>query len=526
MNSALALPIVLVTQCAFTVPIDSILAKDAAPNTPRGGVLMVPLLSQQPGDNWPETLDVTLEDGQVIQGHVGWIEQNPWSTYYWAENALIFRNISQADDSSTIHPKDTTTGPILLAQLPKNEDGRIAFGGDIVDPIWFDLPQSLPNLNIAPIDTTATLTPNGGLAIPKTSALDFWRITLIASRKGVLPPPYHYGEAKSLAAQRGAQLWRIAMSRLATSSRGAAAECRDLLTNTANDGENTFACWSTHSEAQLLGILLDKNATSRQLALRALRWCEEQQPYIFWLEKVYGDEISIAIANPTLEVILAAVKWREGNDIPLAVEIPPNETVRIPIKRIDTLDQSIFGPTTVESSIEWLVLQIDTKMFSIPVVPSKVVALPPSVQLHSLYPPWNLKSMQMQTPTTVALNLETKVQLRKMFGKWEFFIQCSGNQPSSQGGGEQVVLFNPVVKKTITVGPSNHSSTPDGWTATVYVPEDWIADETLLFSIVRKHALPSLRESGPIPTVPWRSTYPAPIVVDLSQWDTIDQFPD
>ena len=132
----------------------------------------------------------------------------------------------------------------------------------------------------------------------------------------------------------------------------------------------------------------------------------------------------------------------------------------------------------------------------------------------------------MQVPTTVSLNLETKVQLRKMFGKWEFYIACSGNGPQNHVGGEQVIIINPVLKKTINIGPSNHTSTQSGWTAIVEVPEDWIVDETLLFSIVRKHGGSTHRESGPIPTVPWRSSYPAPIFVDLSQWDTIDRFPD
>ncbi|MFT5205436.1 MAG: hypothetical protein ACI9GC_000732, partial [Phycisphaerales bacterium] len=51
-------------------------------------------------------------------------------------------------------------------------------------------------------------------------------------------------------------------------------------------------------------------------------------------------------------------------------------------------------------------------------------------------------------------------------------------------------------------------------------------DEILQFSVTRKHGLPVIREHGPIPSVPWLQQYTAPIVVDLSEWDTIQKFPD
>ena len=163
-----------------------------------------------------------------------------------------------------------------------------------------------------------------------------------------------------------------------------------------------------------------------------------------------AEEITVAIANPTLEVLLVAIKWKEGNDIPIAVEVPANETIRIQVERIEKMDLSIFGPTTIESSVEWLVLQIGTHLFSLPIVPAMVVAHPPSVQLQPLYPYWNLQSIQNQTPTVIQPNQKTVVQLRKLFGKWEFFVSCSGNVLSSQlTQADKLLFFTTLYYRTV-----------------------------------------------------------------------------
>ena len=267
------------------------------------------------------------------------------------------------------------------------------------------------------------------------------------------------------------------------------------------------------------------SSTSRQLAIRSLRWCEEQQPFIYWMEQVYGDEVVVTVANPTLEELLVALKWKDGNDIPLVVEIPPKETMRIPIHRIQTVDMSIFGPTTLESKVVWLELQIGKHAYSIPVVPPTVVAKPPGVQLQPLYPSWTLSSIQSQVPNLVSPNRKTIVQVRKLFGKWEFFVTCAGNVNSNIVSGEQVDFINPNTKSTISINPHQYKATEYGWSASVDVPENWIENDRLQFSVVRKHGGQTYTEEGPIPTVPWRNTYPAPIVIDVSKWDVIEQFP-
>ena len=503
-------------------PIETIYAKYATPVTPIGGVLSVPLLAETPGTHWPSELAISLDNGQQVPAFIGWIE-NSGDTSWTATNRNI-RQILPTDDTSAIQPYDSTTGPVLYAQLPDQFVGTITIGNSTIEPIWHEVPKQLPNINITPVDSSAILQPTSPFAFPTHNALAFWRVTLLASREGVLPyKPNWNSTVESLAATHQEQLWRIGLDRLARSSRSAAAECRDLLTNTSKDGETVFACWVTDSEQQLLNLLLDTNITARQLALRALRWCDEQQPYVFWLEQVYGNEIILAVTNPTLEPILAAIKWREGNDIPIVVEIPSNETIRIPFNRKDTFDASIFGPETLESSLRWLEVQLGNYTFSLPVVPEQIQAMPPSVTLPTLYPSWTLQSIRSQKPVVTPKNDTTTVELRKLFGQWEIFVTCSSTSSDTAQSSDVVLLHNNKTDSTVRIVPQEASAF--GWTSVYVVPELWIDNETLAFSAVRKDAISPSYTSSPLPCVPWRTETPAPIYIDVSKWDEITSFP-
>ena len=516
-----------ITQVSFAVPVDSIHAKNATPIAPRGGVLMVPLIAETLGDAWPKTIEVTVKDGQVGIGYIGWIERIP-HTSSWDSFSLHIRPVRQTDNTALIHPKDNQSGPVLLFQLPNENTGVITFGGDTIDPIWFDLPETFPNLNLEPVDTSKEYYSNNSYADVLSFPLEHWRRSLLASKEGVLPSTnIPISNVSRLVSIHGTQLWRMGFDRLAKCSRGVAAECRDLLTMTCTDKNTAFACWVTKPSERLLSILLDPNASSRQLAARALDWCNKQQPFLFWLEQVYGDEVIVAVANPTLEVQLVALKWREGNDVPLLVELPPNETTRIFLQRPHALDLSIFGPTTLESKVKWLDLQIGRHSFGVPVVPPTVIALPPAVLLQPLFPQWTLETIKTQNPKKTPSDMTTLVQVRKILGQWEFFVQCNGNSGPTQSilGGEGISFQTPINKRAnLRAYPDEDIPRGTAWTATIPIPEDWIIDETITFTVYRKHGESNMWETGPLPALPW-SRICSPIVVDLSQWDEVKHFP-
>lgn len=516
-----------IANVANAIPVDSIHAKTATPIVACGGVLMVPLIAETLGDNWPETIEVTLEDGKKVTGHIGWIDRSPHVSG-WDSFSLQIRPTQKEFSTANIHPKDNDTGPVLLAQLPDKSKGVITFGADTIDPIWFDLPDTFPNLNLEPIDTGKIYFSNNSHANVLSYPLEHWRRSLLASKEGVMPSTnMPINEVKKLASIHGTQLWRIGFDRLAKSSRGVAAECRDLLTMTCDDKGTTFACWVTTPAARLLSILLDEYASSRQLVARALSWCSEQQPFLFWLEQVYGEEVIVAVANPTLEVQLVALRWREGNDVPLLVELPPNRTTRIFLQRVHLLDLSVFGPTSLESKVEWLDVQIGNHSFGVPIVPSSVTALPPAVQMQALFPQWTLETIKSQAPRKMLSDMTTNVQLRKILGQWEFFVECNGNSGPTQSilGGERITFRTPTNQEDFLLA-CPHKDIPRGapWTATIPIPDDWIVNDTISFSVLRNHGESSMFETGPLPALPWHKNS-SPIVVDLSKWDKVERFP-
>jgi hypothetical protein len=430
-------------------------------------------------------------------------------------------------------------------------NGSIRFGGATIDPTWVALPNELPNLNIFPA-STEILQQGESDALPQWNALDYWRWTVLASRQGLQPPPppSHTNVAR-LSALHGAQMWRIGFDALARSSRGVAAACRDLLTNVALDDGHPFACWIVQPDvlSKLLSTLTDQHATSRQITARALRWSEEQQPFLHWLEGVYGNRVSIAMTNPTLEPSLATIVWRENDAFPLAMELPATTTTRAKIDRVAQLDLSAFGPETFESSLQWLHLQMGTQQYALPIGPSEVVVLPPSTLLPMLHPLWNINSMRSGIPEQINNANATSVEVRKLLGNWELFIQCNGNsenntlpndakEPSHLIGTEAITIIYGETNAFVSIASSGailgehvpsdfkvtQSSNAKGWKSRIELPSAWIIDEHFSFSIVRTHGNSLQVETAPLPCVPW-NVHQKPIVLDFSAWDQVQSIP-
>ena len=84
--------VISIVQLTSTVPVESITANYSSPIIPRNGVLMVPLISEILGDNWPSAIDVTMEDGEILQGHIAWIESNNDNTD-WTNSLFNIRPI-------------------------------------------------------------------------------------------------------------------------------------------------------------------------------------------------------------------------------------------------------------------------------------------------------------------------------------------------------------------------------------------------------------------------------------------------
>jgi hypothetical protein len=283
--------------------------------------------------------------------------------------------------------------------------------------------------------------------------------------------------------------------------------------------------------------------------MRALRWIDDQHPHIHWLDQVYGTQVILSIANPTLKPAVAMMRWEIVNDIPIAIEVPPLQTVRSEVNRIPPIDTSLFGPSTTESQVQWISVTLGGHSTTIPIVPAETIARPPSVLLQTLHPLWTLQSIRSGQPNRVHPTLKTTVELRKLLGAWELYIQCKGDSPpkplpseislpTDVRGIESITIMHPETNAMVCITPNGEVggvSVPDtvevytsinetGWITRMVLPTTWVKDDHVSFSVIRTHGDSMQVETGPLPCVPW-SIVPKPIHIDLSAWDTVDKFP-
>ena len=69
---SLTISVIVGLQSSKTIPVEAINSIQTEPIAPLGGVLMVQLVSETLGDNWPSTIDVTFE---VIEGPRAFVER-------------------------------------------------------------------------------------------------------------------------------------------------------------------------------------------------------------------------------------------------------------------------------------------------------------------------------------------------------------------------------------------------------------------------------------------------------------------
>lgn len=547
MSAAPQQSIVMFVLCAVSsataIPIDSIVVQNTKPVAPKGGVMMVRLLSEHKGKDWPSSISVVFEDGSAGEGFVGWIEPT-FTSRSWTDESVTVRPVRNTDTMDTTNPLDTVTGPVLLLPLPQNGKGSVQFGATSFTPRWMNLPSELPNLNITQSGNSEQLSISVADHLPPTGALHYWRWTLLASRIGETPPDVpNTSVVEMLAAKHGEQVWRIGLGNLSIASRAVAAACRDLLTDTTTDGGHKFACWVENPIAleELLGTLLDTDITSRQLAQRALRWVDRQPRTLVWFESLFGHTVILKFANSSPEPALCQLAWSGEDTIPLLLEAPAHDTGSITLDRPQVLDLSVFGPQEAPP-LQNLVLTRKTETTVFPIDVGIVEARPPCVVLPALVPSWTLASIRQGRPRQTKVSQETRVEVRHVMGNWEIFIQCKGYEPHRMEGSSLTSMGVPLGVEAITlyfasramplvIQPTEQSSmtastqlTSDGWNARVIVHESMIIAGKLSFSVVRTHGGSRDVETSPMACMPWDIT-PAPIVIDTTRWNSIGQIP-
>src|SRR5690349_2601049 len=90
---------------ALADPVKNVRSRVEQPLAIRGGVLMLSLMADKPGDHWPDTLELTLADQSRLMAQVIWIDAAPPPMErQWTDDprGLKIRAVRPTDDSAAL----------------------------------------------------------------------------------------------------------------------------------------------------------------------------------------------------------------------------------------------------------------------------------------------------------------------------------------------------------------------------------------------------------------------------------------
>lgn len=520
----------------------------AEPLAPRGGVLMIPLAAERPGSGWPRRLDLVLDDGRTVPGLVAWVHAaEPPARHRWTDDprALAVRPIEPQDDTAS----QGSGAPYLLAELPGDAQGAMTLNGQRLEPRWLDVP---PAPELPPGAEAMTLAPAPDRPDPD-SPFEYWRWVLLAERLGLAPPsPDAFGAAGSLVARHYAALWRAGMARLAQANRRVHARCLGRLTGIGRDGPEAFAAWVVEPAivSRLLAVVLDAGRSEREMVLAASAWADEAR--LIAVRIAPADPLKVAVATVNMDEAPLDIQLRWPGGGPQATRrLPPGLMERVELARPETEADAAAGPPPMfAADVQIMEIEAAGSVRRLTFPTGAVAARPPGVRF-SLRPFLTLADAQSGRQRGARPDRATNVELRRVEGRWEVFVEClrptgraapagRGDEPGPSGvtatrGVEAVMLlFGGEPARAILAVPErgphrlfrgadspdlevHRGAYADRWYCRVVVPDAWLAGQALL-GAVRTHGGAAAVETGPYASLPWHLE-PGRAVIDLSAWD-------
>jgi hypothetical protein len=524
---------------------------------PRGGVLLLPLQAQRPGDQWPDTIDVHLDNGGVLRGKVAWfmrpeadpaILYDPQRTWTGNPDRLVVRPVQPTDDTSVVG----SGTPYLVARLPLEGNGAIRIGGRTVPTSWFDLPPTTDAKGPILHRIAAPDRPD------PDSPLQYWRWVLLAEQLNRIPPgPPSSNELEGLVALHTAEVWRLALARLDEADPNAAASVRHLLTATCRDGSRTIACWVADAGrlSELLTYLHDTTSDPSQMLRFVGAWIEREPDVVWWPAVQYGNLVRIDMINRGHEPALVSFRWTP-DDIPIAVLLEPQRLERTQLQRPPLPKQNALTGKRDTIPADELLIEVAGKIHRVQTGRRLAMVRPPGLLVGPLAAPLTLRGALQGMLRQVPVDRTTFVQLRQLHGRWEAFFDCRrprganvtlpdaddgpladlrGREsvtlmlgPSSADGGPSVFLTVPESGwHELPTGTNDGTleihrrSFEDRWYARIVLPESWLLQELgepALMGFVRAHGDCLSLETAPGQSLPW-----APAVgrlsVDVTRWN-------
>ena len=493
-----------------------------------GSDLLLPLLSNEVGGAWPETIGVSVGSKRLRASVVWLVPRWPVEGKWVGSDASVWVERHALGRSQTLPGQ-----PMLLVPIPWDASGRFrALGGEwAMEWVESPLPLSGEKMSAAVSDHVPQL----------DDPFEYFRWVLKAEAIGATPPPFQGSSDARRVAEAEAMRWRVALDRTAKASRGIAAEVRERLLATVRDdtrptNEESIAGWLTGNQdlAVLRSILLQPSSIDPDAVARAgLAWLEARPQFAAWFDSVAGERVTVAVLNPLPVEALITAQWHL-DAAPTGLLCPALSVSRHVLDRPSMLaGRSGAGNETL------LLAATRGAPRRLEAGPGSTPVRPPGAVLGPLLMPLTLAAANGGFRDAPPAAYSTHAIVRRRFGRWEVFLECRW----PQAGGDDWVLLQlgtatqPIALLEVTSEGGwrvrrggeerslkvNVMSFADRWRCEIVLPERWLveaieADSGGLIRLgIRRNAPGGLRQFAGLAPPAWQSTI-REMGFDLGAW--------
>ena len=495
----------------------------------RGSELVIPLGLNARPLTWPKSLPARV-GGRKVTATLCWLVPSFSAGGSWARPAQPV----EVRDAQFGGEQNGAGRPVAILPLPVDADGAVELLGRTWTPTWRE-PQ--PELTGPPLAI-----PSDDARPSDTDPFEYFRWVLMAELAGATPPPPGGQPLAQRIARSIAAEWRSGLARIGQESPGVAAEIRERLVALVKDSMRPFddqhvAGWITGARdlTTLRSILIDPVRTDREAMQAGLAWLDSQPAFQAWFESTAGDQVRIAVMNPTDGELVLSSRWLGAAGPPIGMALPPGSLTRHTIAR-PVLELDAEPPLNEQLTLETetgQVLRLDAGRRAFPVRPPGAVFEPVLLPLALAQVSGGFRDAATTSETTSAV-------LRRRFDRWELFIECFRPRPESpdrlliqfgdplrpvavlevgSDGGWQIRRGSE--ERTLQVAVRGFE---DRWRCQVVLPEPWLVDAitsdsggAVLIGF-RRDGPGDLRQFAGLASPPWRSDI-ASLAFDLTSWE-------
>lgn len=465
---------------------DSIKVVAVPPLAIRSGVLMIGLARTDPTVQWPESIDLQLDNGRIARGRVALLEEmKDRAAPTWTDPPAWFEPMIPSADSKS-------NEAILLVRIPLDAPDVIRLGTlewtiRLVDPI-------------APGDLGIRGTPNNQIpqshryneAEPRCGA-EHIRSRLAARGAGEAVAPMAGRELDRLYAEAVADRWDASLATLAKvdplSAERIVQSIGGFASGVSATGEAIeIAAWET--DPIRLDSLLNKLESAaamddaHALSTAAVQWLSAASPVAAWIERETDSAIVLGVLNGGFESVYIEASWIGGSANGEAYAIPAAagsyQTVEI--------DRSA-EPSNTESEAPILFVQTGSHDFRLAMPPAVVPATPPAIDFGLFVRELTLSDGMAGQVRIAPSEWATHALLRRRPFGWELLIESA--RPVDDAGRDEIEIrigsggagrFRVTEAGVLQIDRSPNADTPTlravsskhSWSAAIAIPESWM----------------------------------------------------